>query len=214
MKKILGLSVGTIVWFALVAQFIISIRLNVAHGDSVAFGIWMYFAFFTVTTNLLVALMLTLPALAPGSRIGRFLGKSSSITGVTAGIVLVAVVYNTLLLHLNNQQGWRFVTDLLLHFVVPILTVAYWWNAVPRGSVRWKPAVCWALYPVAYFFYATARGLASGFYPYYFLNVGQLGFGWVLLNAIGVLAAYLIILFVLLALKFSAGAAGSPETAA
>ena len=68
MKKILGLSVGAIAWFALVAQFIISIQLNVARGDSVAFGIWMYFAFFTVTTNLLVALMLTLPALAPRSR--------------------------------------------------------------------------------------------------------------------------------------------------
>ena len=92
--------------------------------------------------------------------------------------------------------------------------MAYWWIAVPRGSVRWKSAFCWALYPVAYFFYATARGLTSGFYPYYFLNVGQLGFGWVLLNAIGVLAAYLIILSALLALKFSRAATGSQETVA
>ena len=214
MKKTLGLCAGAIAWIALVIQFIISIQLNTARGASVAFGIWMYFAFFTVTTNLLVALMLTAPAVAPDSRFGRFFAKPSSITGVTAGIVLVAIVYNTLLSHLYHQQGWRFVTDLLLHDVVPALTVAYWWIAVPRASVPWKSAIRWALYPVAYFFYATVRGLVSGFYPYYFLNVSQLGLGWVLLNAIGVLVAYLIILFALLALKSSLSAAGSQETAA
>ncbi|HEX4481738.1 MAG TPA: Pr6Pr family membrane protein [Rudaea sp.] len=214
MKKTLSLTAGAIAWFALVVQFVISIQLNAARGESIAFGIWMYFAFFTVTTNLLVALTLTLPALAPDSRIGRFFGKPSSITGATASIILVAIVYNTLLSHLYHQQGWRFVTDLLLHDVVPIVTVAFWWIAVPRASVRRTLAVRWSAYPVLYFLYATARGLISGFYPYFFLNVSQLGFGWVLLNAVGVLVAFLVILFALLALKSSLGATRSPETAA
>ena len=214
MKKTFALTIGAIAWFALIAQLFISIHLNVARGGSVAYGIWMYFAFFTVTTNLLVALTLTVPALAPASRLGRFLGKASSITGATASIIIVALVYNTLLLHLNRQEGWRFVTDLLLHFVVPILTVAYWWIEVRRGSVSWKSAALWGIYPIAYFFYAMARGLASGFYPYYFLNVSQLGYGWVLVNAIGVLAVFFVILAVLLALKTSRVSAGSPETAA
>jgi hypothetical protein len=56
--------------------------------------------------------------------------------------------------------------------------------------------------------------LATGFYPYYFLNVAQLGIGWVLLNAVGVFAVFFIILAVLLALKASRASAGSPETAA
>jgi hypothetical protein len=214
MKKTLGLTAGAIAWFALAAQFVISIQLNMARGASVAYGIWMFFAFFTVTTNLLVALMLTLPALAPNSRAGRFFGQPASITGATASIILVGIVYNTLLGHLYHQQGWRFVTDILMHDVVPILTVAYWWIAVPRASVPRKSAILWALYPVAYFFYATARSLATGFYPYYFFNVSQLGIGWVLLNAIGVLTAFLIILCVLLALKSSLTATGSPEPAA
>jgi hypothetical protein len=214
MKKTVGIVAAAIAWFALAAQFVISIQLSVARGSSVASGIWMYFAFFTVMTNLLVALTLTVPALAPSSRLGRFLAKPSSITGATASIILVAIVYNTLLIHLNRQQGWRFVTDLLLHFVVPMLTVVYWWIAVRRASVSWKSAALWMLYPIAYFCYTTARGLASGFYPYYFINVAQLGFGWVLLNAIGVLMAFLIILVALLALKSSLRAAESPETAA
>jgi FAD binding domain of DNA photolyase len=214
MKKMLGLTAGAIAWFALVAQLFISIQLNAARGGSVATGIWMYFAFFTVTTNLLVALTLTTSILAPNSRIGRFLGQPASITGATASIILVGIVYNTLLGHLYHQQGWRIVTDLLMHDVVQILTIAYWWISVPRGSVPWKSAACWALYPVAYFAYATARGLATGFYPYYFLNVSQLGIGWVLLNAIGVFAAFLIVLCALLALKASLTATRAPEPAA
>ena len=214
MKKTVGMVAAAIAWFALVAQFIISIQLNLARGSSVASGIWMYFAFFTVTTNLLVALTLTVPVVAPSSRLGRFFARPSSITGATASIILVAIVYNALLIHLNRQQGWRFVTDLLLHFVVPMLTIAYWWLAVRRASVPWKSALCWTLYPIAYFCYTTARGLASGFYPYYFINVEQLGFGRVLLNAVGVLTAFVIVLIVLLALKSSFRATESPETAA
>ncbi len=214
MNRISAIVVGAVAWFALIVQLFISIQLNAAHGASVAYGIWMYFAFFTVTTNLLVALTLTVPAIAPFSRAGRFFALPSSVTGATASIVIVALVYNTLLVHLNRQEGWRYVTDLLLHIVVPVLTVAYWWAAVPRGSVAWKAAAAWALYPVAYFFYAMARGVASGFYPYYFINVSQLGIGRVLLNSLGVLAVFFVILAVLLALKSSRAATGSPETAA
>jgi len=214
MKRSFALTVGAIAWFALVVQLVISIRLNAERGASVAYGVWMYFAFFTVTTNMLVALTLTVPALAPASRFGRFLARPSSITGATASIVIVALIYVTLLMHLNRQEGWRLLTDVLLHFVVPALTVAYWWLAVPRGSVSWKAAALWGIYLVAYFFYAMARGLATGFYPYYFLNVAQLGIGWVLLNAVGVFAVFFVILAVLLALKASRASAGSPETAA
>ena len=81
---------GSVAWFALAVQLYISIQLNLARGGSVAFGVWMYFAFFTVTTNLLVALTLTVPAIAPSTRLGRFLARPSSITGATASIIIVA----------------------------------------------------------------------------------------------------------------------------
>jgi len=214
MKRSFALTIGAIACFALIVQLYVSIQLNLARGSSAAYGVWMYFAFFTVTTNILVAVTLIVPALSPSSRLGGFLAKPSSITGATASIILVCIVYNTLLSHLYHQEGWRFVTDLLLHDVVPILTVAYWWVAVKRGSVAWKSAAAWALYLVVYFLYASARGLVTGFYPYYFLNVEKLGFGWALLNAIGVLAGFFVILFALIGLKSSRLAAGSPETAA
>src|ERR1700759_3981822 len=124
MNRISALVVAAVAWLALAVQLVLSIQMNTARGSSVAFGVWMYFAFFTVTTNLLVAVTLTVPALSPSSRLGRFFAKPSSLTGATASILIVALIYNTLLIHLNRQEGWRYVTDLLLHFVTPALTLA------------------------------------------------------------------------------------------
>ena len=214
MKRFVGLVTGATAWFALIAQLVLSIQLNAARGMSVAGAVWRYFAFFTVLTNLLVALMLTAATLAPSTRMGRFFDRSDSITGITANIFLVGLVYNTLLFHLNAQEGWRFVTDLLLHFVVPILSVVYWWLAVRDAHIRWINATAWVFFLVAYFFYAIVRGSASGFYPYYFINVAQLGFGAVLLNALGVLAAFFFIIGVLIVAKHFLGATTTRETAA
>jgi hypothetical protein len=214
MKKTLGIVVAAIAWFALSVQFVLSLHFGVARGFGVAYGIWLYLAFFTVFTNLLVALTLTIPMLAPSSRLGRFLAHPASITGATANIILVGITYNVLLRHIWNPRGWQFVANLLLHDAVPILTILLWWIAVPRASVRWKDAAVWAIYPIVYFLYAMARGLATDFYPYPFINVTQIGFGMVMLNAIGVLLAFFAILAALLALKSSFRAAESPRTAA
>jgi hypothetical protein len=45
------------------------------------------------------------------------------------------------------------------------------------------------------------RGMLTGFYPYPFINVSKLGLFSVLLNAIGVLVAYFVILALLLVVK-------------
>ena len=55
-----------------------------------------------------------------------------------------------------------------------------------RGGRLW-----WLAWPVGYFAYALLRGQASGFYPYYFIDVGQLGIARVLLYAGGLLIAFL-----------------------
>jgi hypothetical protein len=58
------------------------------------------------------------------------------------------------------------------------------------------------------------RGVATDFYPYPFINVRELGFFWVTVNALGVLFAFFVILAVLTAVKVSFRATTSRETAA
>ncbi len=214
MKRQFALIVALIAWFALVVQLVVSIRTGIARGGGWAFGLWMYIAFFTVTTNLIVAASSLLLAVAPDSRAGRALGDGNSLTGIAACIILVALTYNALLAGLWQPRGWQLIADLALHDLVPILFVALWWIAVPRRSIVFRRAALWALYPVLYFAYAMIRGVLTDFYPYPFINVDQLGFVAVAINALGVLLAFFVILAILTAVKVSFRATRSRETAA
>ncbi len=214
MKRQFALVVALIAWFALVVQLVVSIRMGIARGGGWTFGLWMYIAFFTVTTNLIVAAASLLVAVAPESRAARALGNVNSLTGIAACIILVAITYNALLAGLWRPHGWQLVADLALHDLVPILFVAFWWIAVPRRSIVFRRAALWAIYPVLYFAYAMIRGAMTDFYPYPFINLDQLGFVAVSINAVGVLLAFFVILAILTAIKVSFRATGSRETAA
>jgi hypothetical protein len=207
MKRPFAFIVALVAWFALVVQLVVSIRLGIARGGGWAFGLWMYVAFFTVTTNLIVAIASLAVAVAPASRVGRALGNADSMTGISASIILVAITYNAILAGLWRPSGWQLIADLALHDVVPVLFVVLWWIAVPRRSVVLRRAALWAIYPVVYFAYAMIRGVLTDFYPYPFINVDQLGVVAVAINALGVLLAFFVILGILIALKAKAPAA-------
>jgi hypothetical protein len=48
--------------------------------------------------------------------------------------------------------------------------------------VRWKSAVVWLGYPLVYAAYSLIHGAVTGFYPYPFINVSNLGYDKVLIN--------------------------------
>ena len=54
------------------------------------------------------------------------------------------------------------------------------------------------LYPMLYFAYLLLRGRLLGLYPYPFIAVDKLGYPQVLLNALGILAGFVLVSLVLL----------------
>lgn len=214
MKRAFAAAVMCLAGAGLAIQLVVSIRTSVTRGDGWIYGVWMYVAFFTVLTNLLVAIALATFVIAPSSRIGRWLGGPNAITGIAANIVLVAITYHVALAGLRPLSGWGLIANLLLHYMVPVLYVVFWWVNVPRGSIDWRHAAAWAIYLIAYFFYVMVRGLVSGFYPYPFINLSHLGWTAVAINSLGVLLAFFVILTLLIAIKVSFRATISRETAA
>jgi len=184
-------------WWALVLQFYLSLRLAVANGQGIGWGMVVYFGFFTILTNILAALVLTALLLARDSSLGRFFSRPGVITAVAIAIAVVGVVYSLLLRHTWNPQGWQLVADRLLHDVVPILFLIYWWFAVPKGAVRWTDIPGWYVYPVGYLIYSLALGALTGFYPYPFIDVGALGYVRVLVNAGVMLLGFSLIALIL-----------------
>ena len=62
-------------WMALALQFALSLQLSIAHGKGVLGGLVIYFSFFTILTNLLVALALTASLLPVRSGVIEFLTR-------------------------------------------------------------------------------------------------------------------------------------------
>ena len=177
-------------WFALALQLYL-VLVQSRPGLAMLGAVITYFSFFTILTNLLVALVFSAIALRrPGGRV-QFLSSPSVQAATTVYIVIVGVVYQLLLRQLWNPQGAAWVADFLLHSVVPAGYVLYWLLFAPRTGLRWKDAVQWLAYPGVYVVYVLVRGAVSGFYPYPFVDVKVLGYGRVSANAAVLMLVFL-----------------------
>jgi hypothetical protein len=175
-------------WFALALQlYLMLIQTPAAMLGAVI----TYFSFFTILTNFLVALVFTAAAVRPLSPWGQWVLRPSVQASTAVYIAIVGIVYQLLLRHLWNPQGAQWVADVLLHSVIPVGYVLYWWLFAPRDELSWKNAIGWLVYPGAYLVYTLARGAVSGFYPYPFVDVTALGYGGVLARAAGLMLVFL-----------------------
>jgi hypothetical protein len=174
-SRIAAALLALIAWIGLAVQFSASFGLE---GSLVA-TLWALFWYFTITTNLLVAIVFT--GIAVGGK--AFFG-ASLIGGVTLSILLVGVTYGLLLHGLVELSGGSAVANVLLHMVTPVLVPLFWLVFVAKGRLTQRDPLRWAIYPLAYLCYALVRGEFTGCYPYPFLNVNQLGWGRSLVNAV------------------------------
>ncbi|MBS0583559.1 MAG: Pr6Pr family membrane protein [Proteobacteria bacterium] len=184
-------------WFALLLQFWLSIELSRANGKGVWHAVWMYFAFFTILTNLLAAAAL---ATAASRKSSSVLTRPDIVTGIAASIVLVGIAYNLLLRNFWNPHGLQLLADITLHDLTPPLFLGWWWLSASAQPLRYAAILRWMCYPIAYFAYAMARGAVDGFYPYPFVDVPELGIARVLANALAILAGFIAVAALLVAL--------------
>lgn len=185
--RVLAGALATLAWFALGLQLMLALRLTTDNGNSALYGLVVYFGFFTILTNLAIAIVCSAGALR-GLRSRLY--SPSMVGGATTAIVLVGLGYHFLLRSLWAPEGTQWLADAALHYAVPIGAMLHW-IAYPH-SVRLPVSapLTWCVYPVAYFIYALVRGVLMNIYPYPFIDVAVLGYGRVTLNAIGLLVAF------------------------
>ncbi len=174
-------------WFALAAQLILVIQNRVVPVTEMVIR---YFSYFTILTNLLVAVCVTILFIKPTTSLAGFLVKPSTVTAITVYITIVGIVYNVILRFLWQPEGLQFIADELLHTVIPLLFIVLWLLFVPKTELAYKNVLPWLIYPFLYLVYTLIHGAVSGYYPYPFMDVGVLGYKKVLMNA-----AVLLILF-------------------
>jgi hypothetical protein len=175
-------------WFALVLQ----LYLMLVQAPAAMLGaVITYLSFFTILTNFLVATVFTAVALRPGAAWGKWVLRPSVQASTAVYIAIVGITYQLLLRHLWNPQGAQWLADVLLHSIIPVGYVLYWWMFAPRDGLNWKNAIGWLAYPGAYLVYTLARGSVSGLYPYPFVDVNELGYAGVFARAAGLMLAFL-----------------------
>jgi len=174
-------------WFALTFQLYLMLDNRVA---TLPETILRYFSFYTILTNLLVALYFTFLLLRPYSRWGVFISRPAVSTGIAVYIVMVGLVYNLVLRSMWNPTGLQMLLDELLHVAIPLLYLFYFFIFANHAWLKWNTVFSWLLYPLAYVVCILLRGIPSGFYPYPFLNVNTLGYSRVLLNTAGLFIAF------------------------
>ena len=186
MRNVAAAIVALICWAGLAIQF----SATYANQHDVVSTLWILVRFFTVLTNLALAIIMTWVAI--GRRVSPFL-----LGGITLAILLVGVVYMTLLRGLIELSGGALLADTLLHKVSPVVMALWWLFFAPRAKLKRSDPIWWAAYPLAYFIYALVRGHYEGKYPYPFMNLDRLGPVQTAINAGGIAMAFIIAGFAL-----------------
>lgn len=197
--------IAALAWFGVLLQLWLSLR----SGKTVAAGLTAFFGFFTVLTNIFVALLSTLPLACGGTRAGRWFGTDTMRGCATTAIVFVGIAYHFLLRNLWAPEGGQWVADMTLHYAVPIALFAYWIWRPPRQPIPALAPLSWSLYPALYFAYVLLRGQLIGSYPYHFIDAASIGYGRTLLNAVGLLLMFIVLGSLVKAMARLRGSAGA-----
>lgn len=187
MKKNLAIAFAIIGWFAVIAQYVLMIENRITSTTEATIR---FFSFFTILTNTLVAIYFTYVALGKYSKL---LNKPGALTAITVYILVVGLVYQFVLRAIWEPTGLQKIVDELLHSVVPVTTLIFWYLYEEKSKIEIKGIVNWLIYPLVYLVFVLLRGSISDFYPYPFVNVPEIGMSQVLTNAVVLLFVFIVL---------------------
>ena len=160
-------------WATLILQYILMV--GPTQGWGVVERTVNYFSFFTILTNILVALAFTGPLIDADRRLARWSANEGVRAAVALYIVVVGVVYHLLIAPHWQPEGLLYGVNLVLHYLMPVAFVLDWLWFTPKGRLRWIDPVNWLTFPLIYGGWTLVHALATHWWPYGFVNVDALG---------------------------------------
>ena len=189
------LLLGSIIgWFAVITQYVLMLNVSIETTSETTIR---FFSYFTILSNTLVVVYFTVMWLKKPSLLLLRLQKPGILTAVTLYISIVGLVYQLVLRNLWSPTGMQKLVDELLHSVMPLFVIVFWYLYENHKATSWKLIPKWLIFPSLYLVYILIRGHFSNYYPYPFMDVTQLGLNQVLLNS-----GVLVLVFVAVAFGF------------
>jgi cytochrome bd-type quinol oxidase subunit 2 len=168
-RVLLGLSLlGSVVW-----QVADRIRVD-------RFRPFEYFAFFSIDSSIFAGIVVLL------SGIWLLQGKAETERQnilrliVTVSMIIVGVVYHALLgdsavAPEDIGYEWPRIPNLVIHTWAPIAIAVDYLLSFRGAKPKLRKALWVVVYPLIWLFLSIIRGLADGWWPYWFINPGSEG---------------------------------------
>jgi hypothetical protein len=196
---------AVVAWFGLVVQLVLSatgmypttqtVLSQLGPGNPLGAAgalprIIDYLSYFTIWSNIVVALVLTALASNPKRDTPAFrVLRLDALLMIT----ITGIVYAVILAPNAELRGWEVLANSFIHIITPIVTVLVWLVAGPRGWIRWSTIAKAMILPLVWLAYTLVRGAVIGAYPYPFIDVVRLGYGQVAIN-VGAIVVFAVVL--------------------
>jgi len=177
-------------WFAIIFDFIQATTYVFGETEIELIKPLEYFQYMTIWSNLIIAIIYTLLLINRNCKFSLFMRKPFVLSAFVIYIFVVGASYHFMLANTWNPTGLRKVTDLCLHYIVPLVFILYWIFFVEKGTYRLKSIYKWLYYPFVYAIFVLIRGAIIHKYPYPFVDVNELGYPAVIITFVIFLIVY------------------------
>jgi hypothetical protein len=170
-----------------------------------------YFAYFSIVSAIVAGLVLLVSAfyLATDRVETKFLNIAR--LSLAAAMVIVGVVYHALLAGSANDvrdgdYAWPVLPNEIIHTYAPILIAIEYVIALRSPTLRLRAALWVMVFPLAWLGFSIVRGLATNWWPYWFINPNEEGgVGSVLIYVAAITVFFIVMGYLLHALRLQLG---------
>ena len=161
-------SIGSVLRLAMAAAVVAAIITQLANTVSIGNSVVNFFSFFTIQSNIIGVVVVTIAALAgPAARSSVWLSQLRGAATLYMGIT--GMIFSLLLSGADVQTPIPWVNS-VLHYVFPLFIVIDWLVDRSVRPLSFRQGLIFLAYPVAYGAYSLIRGPIVDWYPYPFLD--------------------------------------------
>lgn len=205
-------ALAAIFWLALCLELGITVESVLRTDIPILRAVADHLFYFTTLTVAFCAMVLTVRAFPSwDGRVIRFFRRNGTTTGATASLILVGLIYHVMLRPIATAEGLQRLSDMILHYLMPVLFTGFWWEYVPRGALAPRDIPRWAIFPAIYAVHVFSRGALLDQYQYPFVDATTLGVATALRNAGLTVLVFVAVAVILVLLNRFAGNPTPPE---
>lgn len=185
-------------WLGLALQLMLSVQPDLAGvstiggtagaGGDPAHALLLFVSDYTHWATLFATLLLSYAAL-PTMLCPRPLAPTL-MTAAAIYVTMVVTGYHFLLHDYRHVTGVPQLAGNLLHYVVPLLFLMYWWLFVGPSRAGWRQIGRWASLPLVYAAFVVLSGTYPAIYAYRYGADEMFGPARSLAHAVAFMAAY------------------------